>query len=65
LAGDVLKEVDPVAFRTGVNDHIDSLIKNGELLEVSGDYYFLEELSEELEFNEIELDFTNTKRGLK
>lgn len=37
--GYVLKEVDPVAFRCGACDYIDSLLQDADIFEYNGNYY--------------------------
>ena len=48
-AGEVLEEVDPVAFRTGMNDYLDSLKTDGYILEVSGLLYWTHEIEQHFE----------------
>jgi hypothetical protein len=36
---DVLKRLDPIAYRCGLDDYIDSLLTDGEIEEIDGDYY--------------------------
>lgn len=48
----VLEELDPIAFRCGVSDYMDSLAQDGEYEEIDGEYYQaseVEEIREELE----------------
>ena len=42
-----LKEVDPIAYRCGCNDYIDSLLEDEIFTEIDGDYYYTETLKEE------------------
>lgn len=48
-AGEVLKEIDPVAFRTAMNDYLDCLKRDGDILEVSGYLYWKHEIEEHFE----------------
>lgn len=36
---DALKRLDPIAYRCGLTDYIDSLLTDGEIEEIDGDYY--------------------------
>lgn len=36
---DALKRLDPIAYRCGLSDYIDSLLTDGEIEEIDGDYY--------------------------
>lgn len=38
---DALKRLDPIAYQCGLNDYIDSLLNDGELEEIDGDYYYV------------------------
>ena len=49
----VLKELDPTAFRIGVSENLSSLAEDGGLYESDGDYYQMTDIEEMLE--EIEL----------
>ena len=42
----VMQELDPVCFRIGVTENLDSLAEDGQLYEHNGDYYQLEDLDE-------------------
>lgn len=53
-----LREVDPVAYRCGVADYIDSCVGNGLSDEIDGEHYMLGEIEELLE-NEEEEDEKN------
>ena len=51
-AGYLMKEMDPIAFRCGVSEELDSLASDGQLYEHGGDFYQIidiEELIEDLE----------------
>jgi hypothetical protein len=50
----VLSELDPVAYRIGVSEHLSSLAEDGELYEYSGDYYRPEDIEEMLDDIEAE-----------
>jgi hypothetical protein len=43
---DILKHLDPVAFRIGVGENLDSLAEDGVLFEFDGDYYRMEDLDD-------------------
>jgi len=45
----VVEELDPVAFRCGVNDYVDSLVGESLSEEIDGNHYNLEEVNEILE----------------
>ena len=45
-AGYLMKELDPVAFRCGVSEELDSLASDGQLYEHNGDYYRIEDIEE-------------------
>ena len=47
-AADILKELDPTAFRIGAQEHIGSLIEDGEIYECDGEYYQVFEIEQEL-----------------
>ena len=47
-AADILKELDPTAFRIGAQEHIDSLIEDGEIYECDGEYYQVFDIEENL-----------------
>lgn len=38
-AGDVMKTMDPIAFRIGVSEEADHNVEEGRLVELNGDYY--------------------------
>lgn len=40
LAGDALRKLDPIAFRCEVSNYIDSLLSDGELTEIDGEFYW-------------------------
>jgi hypothetical protein len=40
LAGDALRKLDPIAFRCEVSNYIDSLLSDGELTEINGEYFW-------------------------
>jgi RNA polymerase subunit RPABC4/transcription elongation factor Spt4 len=42
----VLKELDPVCFRIGIQEQLDSQAQDGQLYEHSGDYYRLEDIED-------------------
>lgn len=44
-AGYALKKLDPIAFRCGVNDYIDSLLTDGELTEIDGEFYWTRDIA--------------------
>ncbi len=49
---DVMKELDPTAYRIGVSEHADSLVQDDQLYELDGEYYQMfdiEEMLDELE----------------
>lgn len=54
----IVEELDPVAFRCGVNDHVDALVSDGILTEeIEGNHYDggeAQEIIEELESEEEE-----------
>jgi len=39
----VLETVDPIAFDMGANECADTMLEDGQLIELNGDYYRLEE----------------------
>lgn len=39
---DVLKNVDPIAYRTGKHDYLDGLVQDGQLVCLDGTYYQLD-----------------------
>lgn len=43
---DILKHLDPVAFRIGVGENLASLAEDGVLFEYDGDYYRMEDLDD-------------------
>jgi hypothetical protein len=45
-ASTVLESVDPVAFRMGCNEHADSEVEDGRLIELNGDYYRMDGITE-------------------
>ena len=49
---EVIKELDPIAFRIGVGENLDDLAQDGQLYECNGEYYEMSDLEEML--NEIE-----------
>jgi hypothetical protein len=51
-AADVLKEMDPVAYKVGLNDWLDSECSDGTIKEVNGEYYMAEDLPDEEEETE-------------
>lgn len=44
-AGYALKKLDPIAFRCGVSDYIDSLLTDGELTEIDGEFYWTRDIA--------------------
>lgn len=44
LAGDALRKLDPIAFRCEVSNYIDSLLTDGELTEIDGEFYWTSEV---------------------
>ena len=52
-----LKNLDPVAFRCGVSENLDSLTEDGQLYEHNGDYYTLTDIEDMLDGIEEETDF--------
>ena len=55
-AGQVLQEVDPVAFRCSKNDYFDSLKTDEVVCEIDGNYYRIDVLKAELEKHGFELE---------
>lgn len=53
-AGRALKEIDPVAFRTGCADYIDSLVSEGEIFELSDGTLIQENPEDVLESEEVQ-----------
>ena len=53
----VMKELDPTAFRCGVIDELDSLARDGQLYEHGGEYYTLTDIEEMLDGIEEETNF--------
>jgi len=53
----VMKELDPVCFRIGTQENLDSLAEDGQLYEHSGDYYTLTDIEDMLDGIEEETDF--------
>ena len=45
---DIMKELDPTCFRIGTQEHIDSLIQDGEIYESDGEYYQVFDIEEQL-----------------
>jgi hypothetical protein len=43
---DIVKNLDPVAFRIGVQENLDSLAEDGVLFEYDGDYYQMQDLDD-------------------
>lgn len=48
-AGDALKEVDPTAYRCGMNDYLDGLCSDNTLIEINGEYYSYSDVESYLE----------------
>lgn len=46
---DVLKNVDPIAYRCGFNDWLDAECQDGIFIEVNNEYYVASEVAELLE----------------
>ena len=46
---DVLKELDPTAFRIGAQENLDGLAQDGQLYELNGDYYQVTDIDEMLD----------------
>lgn len=46
---DIMKELDPTAFRIGAQENVDSLAEDGQLYESDGDYYNTFEVEEMLD----------------
>lgn len=53
-AGHVMKELDPTAFRIGVQENLDSLTEDLNLYELNGDHYQVSDIEEMLD--ELESD---------
>jgi hypothetical protein len=49
-----MKELDPVCFRIGTQENLDSLAEDGQLYEHKGDYYQLQDLEEMIDDLEAE-----------
>jgi len=45
----VMKELDPVAFRCGVSEELDNLASDGQFYEHNGDYYRIEDIEDMLD----------------
>lgn len=55
----IVEELDPVAFRCGVNDHVDALVSDGILTdEIDGKYYDGREAQDIVEEVEAEMEET-------
>lgn len=50
-----MKELDPVAFRMAESEYVDSLVSDGELLEIGSRYYWLHDLENYLDQEEAEV----------
>ena len=50
----VMKELDPIAFKIGVDENLDSLAQDGQLYEYNGDYYDMTDLDDMLDEIEAE-----------
>ena len=46
---EVIKELDPIAFRIGVGENLDDLAQDGQLYECNGEYYEMSDLEEMLD----------------
>ena len=46
---EVIKELDPIAFRIGVGENLDDLAQDGQLYECGGEYYEISDLEEMLD----------------
>ena len=46
---EVIKELDPIAFRIGVGENLDDLAQDGQLYECGGEYYEMSDLEEMLD----------------
>jgi hypothetical protein len=55
-ASRIVEELDPTAFRCGVNDYADSLIGESISEEIDGEYYNLDEVNDIRDEVESELD---------
>lgn len=47
--GSLLKAIDPVAFRQAVLDYFDSMVSDGEMQEIDGNYYHTSDINEMIE----------------
>ncbi|MBX9570671.1 MAG: hypothetical protein K2X77_17395 [Candidatus Obscuribacterales bacterium] len=45
-ASHVLETIDPTAFNMGANEYADSMVEEGQLIELNGDYYRLDGITE-------------------
>ncbi len=50
----IMKELDPVSFRVGTQENLDSLAEDGQLFEYCGHYYRLEDVEDLIEELEAE-----------
>ena len=48
-SSEVIKELDPIAFRIGVGENLDDLAQDGQLYECGGEYYEMSDLEEMLD----------------
>ena len=51
-AGNLLKEIDPTAFRCGMNDCLDGDCQDGILIEIDGEFYNYNEVETFLDEND-------------
>ena len=56
-AGQVMREMDPIAFRCGVSEELDSLAQDGQIYESGGEFYHITDIEDMLDGIEEETNF--------